>query len=194
MRLFIITWWIDDYQTVPDGLQWRSISHMDWPFLYLSLVLTFSFRQSRFKMSVKCFKMSEPQCANGIVVVFVIIIIITDQIIITIITIIIIINEQQQQYEQQGHSIITYEWALLVPSLASSYFKQFWNCALEICTWQTGLMMLMGDRCQSRHIVPMVIMVTPYGLARDEHWFWYIRFLGAFFFKFRYIFSLYTKH
>ena len=36
----------------------------------------------------------------------------------------------------------------------------------KICTWRTGLMMLMDDRCQSRQAVTMV---KPYWLGRGEH-------------------------
>ena len=86
MWLFIITWWIGNYQTVPYPTALSDVQSVTWTSnqsygrsfrfcVYLSPFLTFSFRQSRFKMSVKCFTMSEPQCVNSIVVVIIIIII-----------------------------------------------------------------------------------------------------------------------
>ena len=93
-----------------------------WPFrfcVYLSLFLIFSFRQSRFKMFLKCVTMSEPQCVNGIVVVVVVVIII-----------IIIITEHHHHHH----------WAAAATWAAASFNHYIrmrfglclhWNCALE---------------------------------------------------------------
>ena len=115
-------------------------------------------------MSAKCFIMSETQCVYGIVVV---VVVISSS------------SNMSSSVIQWLHELTWAFWPLLWPLLILSNIEiAHW----KICTWRTGLMMLMDDRCQSRHVVTMATMVTPYWLSRGEHWFRYIVF-----FYFRYI-------
>ena len=113
--------------------------------VYLSLFLTFSFRQSRIKMSVKCFRMSEPQCVNDIVAS-------SSTSSSLSITIIIIISSSSSL--SFNHYI---RMSFSASSLASAYFQQHWNGAPENVHMANRADILMDDRCQSRHVIPMVI-------------------------------------
>ena len=128
MWLFIITWWNGDYQTVPDSLQWRSNSHMD---VRSVIWMIFPFL---------CIIITEHQ------------------------------HHQHHQHHHHHHQASSSASSLLNSSsnMGSSVIQSLHTNALwpllmlsnteiahwKMCKWQTGLRMLMDDRCQSRHVVP----------------------------------------
>ena len=101
----------------------------------------------RIKIAVKCFKISEPQCVNGIVVV-------------------IIITEYHHHHDYHWAATATravasfshyIRMSFLASPLASADFKQHWYCALENVHMTNRADILMYHRCQSRHVIPMVM-------------------------------------